>query len=81
MDNNSDDDGIKDKIEVTNCIYGEDNNQCTNPNQVDSDFDGVSDWDEIYTYYTDPKNPETDRDGLSDDLEINNLESKPLSND
>lgn len=28
----------------------------TNPNEVDSDKDGFSDFDEIYIYFTDPNN-------------------------
>jgi len=33
---------------------------------MDSDSDGLSDYDEIYIYHTDPHNPDTDGDGYSD---------------
>lgn len=36
----------------------------------DSDYDGVSDYNEVYVYQTDPLNPDTDGDGISDGKEI-----------
>jgi lipoprotein-anchoring transpeptidase ErfK/SrfK len=39
---------------------------------MDSDHDGLSDYDEIYIYHTDPNNPDTDGDGYSDGLEVAN---------
>lgn len=42
----------------------------TDPNRADSDFDGLSDGDEVNVYGTDPLNPDTDDDGLSDGDEI-----------
>lgn len=44
----------------------------TNPNKVDTDNDGLEDYDEIYTYQTDPLREDTDTDGLKDGLEIEN---------
>jgi len=38
--------------------------------EIDSDKDGISDFDEINIYKTDPNNPDTDGDGLSDCEEI-----------
>ena len=38
----------------------------TNPLQSDSDYDGLSDYDEIYTYTTNPNSYDSDDDGLSD---------------
>lgn len=38
---------------------------------MDSDFDGVPDFDEINVYYTDPYNSDTDGDGFSDWVELN----------
>lgn len=43
-----------------------------NLKSLDSDKDGLSDYDEIYTYKTDPKNEDTDRDGYSDGIEVGN---------
>ncbi|MCK5459559.1 L,D-transpeptidase [Candidatus Parcubacteria bacterium] len=40
-------------------------------NLMDSDADGVSDYDEINVYYTDMNNPDTDGDGFSDWVELN----------
>lgn len=42
----------------------------TDPLRADSDFDGLSDGDEVNVYDTDPLNPDTDGDGLSDGDEI-----------
>lgn len=43
----------------------------TDPNNPDTDGDGLSDGEEINTYNTDPNNPDTDGDGLSDGEEAN----------
>ncbi len=37
---------------------------------IDSDADGLSDWEEINIYHTDPNNPDTDRDGVNDGDEV-----------
>jgi len=37
---------------------------------VDSDHDGLSDYDEIFIFPTDPHNPDTDGDGYSDGDEV-----------
>lgn len=42
----------------------------TNPNSVDSDNDGLTDYEEINKYHTNPLNHDTDKDGLSDNEEI-----------
>lgn len=42
----------------------------TDPLRADSDFDGLSDGNEVNVYDTDPLNPDTDGDGLSDGDEI-----------
>jgi len=39
---------------------------------MDSDGDGLSDYDEIYIYHTDPYNADTDTDGYSDGHEVKN---------
>src|SRR5437762_1899118 len=36
------------------------------PADVDSDHDGLCDFDEIHKYFTDPHNPDTDGDGIPD---------------
>ena len=42
----------------------------TDPNRVDSDFDGLSDGDEVNIHGTVPTNPDTDGDGFNDGIEI-----------
>lgn len=49
--------------------------------KLDSDRDGISDWEEKNTYKTDPKNPDTDNDGVGDSLEINTYHTDPLKAD
>ncbi|MBR6200259.1 MAG: InlB B-repeat-containing protein [Spirochaetales bacterium] len=39
----------------------------------DADNDGLTDWDEIYTYFTNPDNPDTDGDGWNDYEEARQL--------
>ncbi len=41
----------------------------TDNNVTDSDSDTVSDWREIYTYYTHPFKVDTDNDGVNDNLD------------
>jgi hypothetical protein len=45
--------------------------QGTDPNNPDSDNDGLSDGEEVIVYNTDPNNPDSDGDGLSDGEEVN----------
>ena len=42
----------------------------TDPNDWDSDDDGLADGAEVFTHGTDPANPDTDDDGLTDGFEI-----------
>ena len=39
----TDDDELSDSTEVNNCDYGEDDNECTDPNIDDSDGDTIND--------------------------------------
>ncbi len=39
---------------------------------LDSDGDGLSDYDELFTYYTNPYGADTDSDGFSDKYEVDN---------
>ena len=47
MDPDSDNDGLSDGYEINNCVYGEDENECTSPNIADSDGDSLPDGDEL----------------------------------
>lgn len=48
---------------------------------LDSDGDGLTDWEEIHIYGTDPYNPDTDGDGLTDWEEIYVYGTDPLNPD
>lgn len=48
---------------------------------LDSDNDGVSDYDELRTHGTDPLSADTDGDGLTDSEEINEYGTDPLEAD
>ena len=39
---------------------------CTNAAKLDSDRDGLSDFQEKHKYFTDPNKADTDRDGILD---------------
>lgn len=43
----------------------------TNPHEYDTDFDALSDYDEIFIYRTNPLSSDSDRDGVHDGDEIN----------
>jgi hypothetical protein len=53
----------------------------TDPNDPDSDDDGLSDGDEVLLYGTDPLNADTDGDGLSDAQEVNTTATNPINPD
>ncbi|RZD38087.1 MAG: hypothetical protein CXT75_02135 [Methanobacteriota archaeon] len=73
MDFDTDDDGLNDGLEISNCIYGEDDDVCTNPNNEDSDGDTINDGEEVsYLYNSDPRDTDTDDDGLNDGIEVSN---------
>ncbi len=42
----------------------------TNTNTIDTDHDGLSDYQELKIYQTDPLNPDTDGDGYNDGAEV-----------
>lgn len=48
---------------------------------LDSDGDGLTDWEEIHVYGTDPFNPDTDGDGLWDGDEVRKYRTNPLNPD
>lgn len=67
-DEDDDDDGLTNSEEVR---------LQTEPEQEDTDLDGLEDYEEIKKYHTDPKKEDTDRDGLSDYAETI-LETDPI---
>lgn len=48
---------------------------------VDTDGDGLTDWEEVNKYGTDPLNPDTDGDGLKDGPEVHQYTTDPLNPD
>ena len=68
----SDNDGVSDNNEL---LLG------TNPNLADTDFDGLTDGQEINIHNTDPLDSDTDNDTLSDGAEINTFGTNPLNAD
>ncbi|MGE5436054.1 MAG: OmpA family protein [Syntrophothermus sp.] len=53
----------------------------TDPNNPDTDGDGLLDGQEVLSYKTDPKNPDTDADGLKDGAEVKQYKTDPLNKD
>ncbi|HMO04618.1 MAG TPA: hypothetical protein PKC67_07040 [Kiritimatiellia bacterium] len=49
----------------------------TNPNSSDTDGDGLSDQEEVFTHGTNPASTDTDGDGLSDFAELNDYLTDP----
>ncbi len=49
--------------------------------ELDSDGDGLTNYQEVMIYGTDPQNSDTDGDLIDDDEEINVLNTKPLMSD
>lgn len=55
--------------------------QNTNPDDNDSDDDGLSDGDEVNTFGTLPLDTDSDDDGLTDGEEVNTTNTLPLNDD
>ena len=53
----------------------------SDPNNPDTDGDGLLDGEEVYTYYTDPLKPDTDGDGLTDYDEVFTYKTSPTNPD
>ena len=53
----------------------------TNPDNPDTDSDGLTDGDEVNVYNTNPNNYDTDGDGLTDGDEVNVYDTNPNNND
>ena len=71
-------DGITDADEKSgalNTLYG---NEPTDPLNSDSDYDFLSDQDELLTYGTNPNSDDTDGDGLQDNNELTQTLTDPL---
>lgn len=53
----------------------------TDPENPDTDGDGLQDGEEVNTYKTDPLNPDSDADNLQDGEEVNTYKTDPLNAD
>jgi len=67
----ADDDGLPDYVETNTGIYVDETNTGTDPDNSDTDNDGLTDGGEHHIYGTSPINTDTDGDGLSDGDEVN----------
>ena len=82
LDNeDTDEDGLSDYIEISNCVYGGNNTGtlCTNPLHNDSDGDSLVDGAEVNVHNTDPKDMDCDNDGLTDYQEVNGLDNNNIN--
>jgi len=59
----------------------EENQIGTNPNNPDTDGDGLKDGEEVRTYKTDPLNSDSDADNLKDGVEVFTHKTDPLKAD
>ena len=66
--------GDPDKDGLSNLLEYQNN---ANPNDADSDDDGLLDSDEVITYSTSPSDPDSDNDGLTDGEEVNSSGTDP----
>ncbi len=73
----TDGDGLSDANEKDDDVY----NCTTDHTNPDSDYDGLSDKEEILYELTEPNDPDTDDDGFTDGYEVNTLGTSPLSDD
>ncbi|WP_457558965.1 LamG-like jellyroll fold domain-containing protein [Candidatus Harpocratesius sp.] len=71
-----DNDGLTDGEEII-AIYG----YASNPKEIDSDFDGINDYNEVLVYNTIPISNDTDFDGLNDYEEIMIYNTDPRNYD
>lgn len=67
----SDGDGLPDIVETNTGIYLNPLDTGSDPNDPDSDNDGLSDGAEVLVHRTNPNDPDSDGDGYSDGYEVN----------
>ncbi len=80
-DPDNDGDGLLDIVETNTGIFVSKQDTGSNPNDIDTDNDGLTDYDEVYIYGTDPNKIDTDGDGLSDYDEIHVYGTDPTLTD
>ncbi|CAN7205354.1 S8 family serine peptidase [Paenibacillus sp. LjRoot153] len=60
---------------------GEEKLYGTSNQEIDSDHDGISDYEEVKIHNTNPTDVDTDKDHLFDGIEINELHTNPIASD
>lgn len=78
VDLDADNDGLPNAFETDTGVYVSPGDTGTDPNDSDSDDDGLKDGDEIMARLTDPNKADSDGDGLSDGAEVNVHATEPL---
>ena len=73
----SDSDGLLNSVETNTGIFVSLSDTGSNPNNSDTDGDGLSDGDEVNIYSTNPIILDTDSDGLNDGDEVNVYSTNP----
>ena len=68
------------KEQFTSAVYSDTGTSTTVSKNVDSDDDGLSNWDEVNVYGTNPHRKDTDGDGLDDGEEVK-MGADPLKED
>ncbi len=68
------------KEQFTSAVHSDTGTSTTVSKNVDSDEDGLSDWDEVNVYGTNPHRKDTDGDGLDDSKEVK-IGADPLKED
>jgi hypothetical protein len=77
----SDGDGLLDSVETDTGVYVDENDTGTDPDNPDTDGDGLTDGDEVHTYPCDPNDADTDDDDLEDGEEIDTHGTDPVDDD
>lgn len=80
-DPDNDSDGLPDVVETNSGVYVDKNDPGTDPNNRDTDNDGISDYDEIYQYGCNPLKQESDNDSIPDYEEVFTHGTNPGSAD
>ena len=76
-----DGDGLADSVETNTGIFVDETDTGTDPDDPDTDDDGLSDGDEVNTHSTDPNDADSDGDGLSDGEEVSTHGTDPNDGD
>jgi hypothetical protein len=65
-----DHDGLGDDVETNTRVFQSDQDTGSDPDNPDTDGDGLGDWAEVFQHLTDPNDPDSDHDGFLDRFEV-----------